>query len=447
MHTENKQTSRNLVDVGPISDPVSNAGSSALLYTGGRLFSLHERGQRSSTSVFLKDLDAELQRVKSVVAAWEKSGAQPSSSRLSSYLRYPSSNRTCRPAGHTDGLVGFLSDNATDEYWENDLHREGAAVTKALKAPCGLRLQGHGARALWSVATTPEAAEYKFTNNEFTLVATVLIHNPRAGDIPLLSVGLDAKGGKRLLGLAYTTHRHWMARYGHLSRLAPLKWEPRRRYHVALTLRDGQGFVYVDGKPLPGGGTRVDRSKDSSSSLHVTFGAHRGPTAYMETDLTVASVMLYNRPLSEDEIAALHKGMEAVEAQPAAGEEPAEAQPAAEASAATDGSGAGAGKPSEERRGVEGLATDVPGELTPAKVELRGAIARPRPTRESGATGVNEAETEDGESPSTAGRAAQPRSWGSATSWALSGDSSVQVCGGRALPLVLFGLSTLVALC
>ncbi|EKG07735.1 trans-sialidase, putative [Trypanosoma cruzi] len=134
-------------------------------------------------------LTAQLKRVKEVLATWKE--VDKSVSKLCTSLsaqRHRSPGDVCSAVKITDGLVGFLSGNFSDNTWRDEYLGVNATVKGndgATNTSDGVTFTGRGAGAEWPVGKQGENQLYHFANYNFTLVATVSIHNvPREGDTP-----------------------------------------------------------------------------------------------------------------------------------------------------------------------------------------------------------------------------------------------------------------------
>ncbi|EKF28619.1 trans-sialidase, putative, partial [Trypanosoma cruzi marinkellei] len=100
---------------GPFSvDSAENKTfANTLLYSDGELYLLQQRGSTTSTAVSLARLTEELSKIKSVLSTWKKLDAFFSESSIP-----------------TAGLVGFLSDAASDDVtWIDEYRCLNASVT------------------------------------------------------------------------------------------------------------------------------------------------------------------------------------------------------------------------------------------------------------------------------------------------------------------------------
>ncbi|EAN99546.1 putative trans-sialidase, Group V [Trypanosoma cruzi] len=323
-----------IVDIGPVSD--DDAAASSLLYKSDgsgnneELIALYEKKKgdgESSHSLWSVLLTEQLQRVKDVLATWKKVDDLVSKlCTTSSAEKDASPENACSPTVKiTDGLVGFLSDNFSDNKWRDeylgvnatvkkkDGATEDAGETGATKTSDGVIFQG--AWAEWPVGKQGENQLYHFANYNFTLVATVSIDGvPEEGDthIPLMGVKMDDSGKSVLLGLSYNSGGKWELSCGEETpKELSSTWEKDTTHQVVILLRNGtQGSVYVDGERVSGNEACELENKDSRAVSHFYIGGGErsagGAGRQEEVSVTVRNVLLYNRPLSIAEIGALN---------------------------------------------------------------------------------------------------------------------------------------------
>ncbi|EKG00423.1 trans-sialidase, putative, partial [Trypanosoma cruzi] len=207
-----------IVDIGPVSD--DDAAASSLLYRSAgsgdmkeELIALYEKkkdDEETSHSMVSVLLTEQLQRVKDVLATWKKvddivSKLCPSESAAKDALP----GNACSPTVKiTDGLVGFLSGNFSENTWRDEYLGVNATVKK--REDGGNKATLHeggvtftGAWAEWPVGEQGENQLYHFANYNFTLVATVSIDGaPKEGSpISLMGVKVDDDENNVLLGL------------------------------------------------------------------------------------------------------------------------------------------------------------------------------------------------------------------------------------------------------
>ncbi|PWU97529.1 putative trans-sialidase, Group VI [Trypanosoma cruzi] len=320
-----------IVDIGPVSD--DDAAASSLLYKSAgsgdkkeELIALYEKknvdGYSQSLVMVSVLLTEQLKRVKDVLQTWKKvdetvSKLCPSSAE--SDVESASPDTACSPTVKiTDGLVGFLSGNFSENTWRDEYLGVNATVKgndgggkKATRTSDGVTF--HGAGAEWPVGSQGENQLYHFANYNFTLVATVSIDKvPKEGSpIPLMGVKMDDDGKTVLLGLSYDKEGKWELSCGGGSP-EDHSITSETTHQVVLMLQNGtQGSAYVDGQRV-GGDVPCDliNTKDKKISHFYIGGdgnsAKGASEVQEEVSVTVSNVLLYNRPLDDDEITALN---------------------------------------------------------------------------------------------------------------------------------------------
>ncbi|EKF32209.1 trans-sialidase, putative, partial [Trypanosoma cruzi marinkellei] len=218
-----------IVDIGPVSEKGEDeVTASSLLYESAegedsnheeKLIALYEKkGDGESThGIWSVRLTEQLQRVKDVVATWKKvDGIVSKLCPTSSALESTSTGNACSTVKLTDGLVGFLSGNFSDDIWKDEYLGVNATVkrdaTVAAEPVDGVTFKGRGAGARWPVGKEGENQLYHFANYNFTVVATVSIDKVPEGDIsiPLLGVKMNGdEGGTKLMELSYNSGGKW----------------------------------------------------------------------------------------------------------------------------------------------------------------------------------------------------------------------------------------------
>ncbi|RNF00349.1 trans-sialidase, partial [Trypanosoma cruzi] len=314
-----------IVDIGPVPGD-DDAAASSLLYKSGKsgdkkeeLIALYEKkkdGEKPSLGMVSVLLTEQLQRVKEVLATWKEVDDLVSKLCTSSNpAKDASTANGCGAVKITDGLVGFLSGNFSDATWRDEYLGVNATVNTnegAEKTDNGVTFKGRGAGAQWPVGKQGENQLYHFANYNFTLVATVSIDGEPEGDtsIPLMGAKInDGDNNLVPLGLSYNKEKKLILLCGggenkeHSSH-----WEPDTTHQVAIVLQNAkQGSAYVDGKSV-GDGSCVLKIADSKEISHFYIGGDGGSAEGQEgLSVTVKNVLLYNRPLSSEEIAALAK--------------------------------------------------------------------------------------------------------------------------------------------
>ncbi|RNC55089.1 trans-sialidase [Trypanosoma cruzi] len=306
-----------IVDIGPVSGEEEDAAASSLLYKSAEskdkkddLIALYEEesGDEDEASLGMVSvpLNKQLERVKEVLKTWKK--VDESVSQLCTTLlaqKVTSSETACSTdVKITDGLVGFLSGNFSENTWRDEYLGVNATVNKndgVEQAQSGVTFTGRGAGAEWPVGKQGENQLYHFANYNFTLVVTVSIDGEPKEDnsIPLMGVHLEGKD--KLMELSYDSEKKWwvLCSDGKIKKLKST-WETRAQYQVAIVLRNGnQGFAYVDGKRVCGDVQRSLDNTDSKGISHFYIGGD-GSSAGSKEDVsvTVTNVLLYNRPLT-----------------------------------------------------------------------------------------------------------------------------------------------------
>ncbi|KAF8280012.1 putative trans-sialidase, Group V [Trypanosoma cruzi] len=316
-----------IVDIGPVSGKEEDAAVSALLYKSGdnnELIALYEKeeddGEKSLGMVFVR-LAAQLQRVRDVLTTWNDVDNRVSKLCTSkSAVEDTSPENACSPTAKiTDGLVGFLSGNFSENTWSDEYLGVNATVRKkdgatgdtgATKNSDGVKFTG--AWAEWPVGSQGENQLYHFANYNFTLVATVSIDGaPKEGNTPIPLLGVKINDGKTvLLGLSYDKEKKRAVLCGgQTTKDHSSDWNPNTTHHLAIVLRNGtQGSAYVDGQPVGGDEECTLGSTKSQEISHFYIGGDAGSAEDQEGfSVTVSNVLLYNRPLAFEEIAGLAK--------------------------------------------------------------------------------------------------------------------------------------------
>ncbi|EKF29360.1 trans-sialidase, putative [Trypanosoma cruzi marinkellei] len=264
-------------------------------------------------------LTAQLQRVKDVLATWKKVDERVSqlcSTLLAAKGLLPGT--ACSADKVTAGLVGFLSGNFSDNTWRDEYLGVNATVhnnndeanTKATVTTDGVTF--HGAWAEWPVGQQGQNQLYHFANSNFTLVATVSIHEvpKEEGPIPLMGVRMNDAETPVLLGLSYNKGKKWQVLCGGGTTQQPSgTWGPEKAQHVVVLLKNGnKGSVYVDGQRVGDAQCQLNVT-DSKEVSHFYIGGDgrsEDITERQGVPVTVTNVLLYNRPLDGTEIGAFN---------------------------------------------------------------------------------------------------------------------------------------------
>ncbi|EKF98284.1 trans-sialidase, putative, partial [Trypanosoma cruzi] len=147
-----------------------------------------------------------------------------------------------------------------------------------------------------------QTVPYYFANNEFTLVATVSIHEvPESGSspAPLIGVRMNDTKGTVLFGLSYTHDKKWLAisEDPATSNLVD-GWEANKTYQVGLRMNTNCWIAFVD---------RVESDcEEYNANLfdlhrisHFYIGGDSKHQSAMGGHVTVTNVLLYNEELLE----------------------------------------------------------------------------------------------------------------------------------------------------
>ncbi|EKG01027.1 trans-sialidase, putative, partial [Trypanosoma cruzi] len=312
-----------IVDIGPVSDDDDDAAASSLLYNSGdandeKLIALYEKkggdeGKPSPGMVSVL-LAEKLQRVKDVLTTWkevDKSVSQLCTSLIAQKDRASTGDVRSAAVKITDGLVGFLSGNFSRDTWMDEYLGVNATIAEndgAVKAENGVKFTGRGAGAQWPVGKQGENQLYHFANYNFTLVATVSIHNVPEGNIPVMGVRVGKEGKTKLMELSYNSGKKWQVLCGdENSKEHSSGWEKETQYQVAIMLQNGtQCTAYVDGQRV--GDAQCELGSGESKEIsHFYIGGDGGSAEKRgDASVSVRNVLLYNRPLDEAEITALN---------------------------------------------------------------------------------------------------------------------------------------------
>ncbi|RNF05163.1 trans-sialidase, partial [Trypanosoma cruzi] len=313
-----------IVDIGPVSD--DDVTASSLLYRSGKsgdkeekLIALYEKkkgDEKTSPGMVSVLLTEQLQRVKEVLATWKEVDETVSKLCPSSAEEDGLPENACSPTVKiTDGLVGFLSGNFSDNTWRDEYLGVNATVKNndgAKKADNGVKFTGRGAGAQWPVGSQGVNQLYHFANYNFTLLATVSIDKVPEGNthIPLLGAKMNYDGNPVLLGLSYNGGGKWKLSCGGGTDTEDqsVTLATEKTHHVAIVLRNGtQGSAYVDGKSVGGDVPCALKVTEDKRISHFYIGGDGDGAEDQEGfSVTVSNVLLYNRPLSSEEIIALN---------------------------------------------------------------------------------------------------------------------------------------------
>ncbi|EKG00264.1 trans-sialidase, putative, partial [Trypanosoma cruzi] len=128
--------------------------------------------------------------------------------------------------------------------------------------------------------------------------------------IPLMGAKLNDGDNPVLLGLSYNNkEKKWILLCDDgKNKEHGSPWEPDTAHHVTIVLQNsGQGSAYVDGQRVGDASCKLETT-DSKEISHFYIGGDGGSAEGQEdVSVTVRNVLLYNRPLTEEEIAGLAK--------------------------------------------------------------------------------------------------------------------------------------------
>ncbi|KAF8288611.1 putative trans-sialidase, Group V [Trypanosoma cruzi] len=328
--TDNTHT----VDIGPVSREDDDAAASSLLYNSGEstdekkddeLIALYEKkkdGEKPSPGMVSVLLTEQLKRVKDVLTTWKEVDGRVSNlcTSLIAEKDRASPGDVCSADKITAGLVGFLSGNFSENVWRDEYlgvnatvnNKEGASASTVTSTDTGVKFTGRGAGAEWPVGKQGENQLYHFANYNFTLVATVSIHNvPKSGSVPLIGVRAGSNGNEKktkLMELSYDSGKKWHVLCGEKTDEVSSTWETGTPQHVVILLKNGtQCTVYVDGQRV-GDAQCALGSGESKEISHFYIGGDGENKESREegVSVTVTNVLLYNRPWDEAEITALN---------------------------------------------------------------------------------------------------------------------------------------------
>ncbi|PWU87176.1 putative trans-sialidase, Group VI [Trypanosoma cruzi] len=316
-----------IVDIGPVSD--DDAAASSLLYKSAgsgdmkeELIALYEKKKddegKTSPGMVSVPLTAQLQRVNDVLSTWKKVDDIVSKLCPSSAEKDGSPDNACSTVKVTDGLVGFLSGNFSENTWRDEYLGVNATVkgnddegNKATLHEGSVKFTG--AWAEWPVGCQGENQLYHFANYNFMLVATVSIDKvPEGSPISLMGVKVSDDKNSVLFGLSYENGGKWRFLCGGgQNKEHSRTGEEETTHQVVLMLRNGtQGSAYVDGQRVGGDVSCELKVTESNEISHFYIGGDgssaKGASAVQDVSVTVSNVLLYNRPLDDSEINALN---------------------------------------------------------------------------------------------------------------------------------------------
>ncbi|KAF5216415.1 hypothetical protein ECC02_010820 [Trypanosoma cruzi] len=311
-----------IADIGPVSGNDDAAASSLLYKSAGsgnnnneKLIALYEKkgGGESSLGMVSVRLTAQLKHVREVLATWKKVDGRVSKLCPSTAATNPSTGNGCSTVKITAGLVGFFSGKFSGNTWRDEYLGVDATVKKGTNGVATGYADGvtfQGAWAEWPVGKQGENQLYYFANYNFTLVATVSVHGVPKGDTPIPLMGATMNDNKNpvLLGLSYDKEGKWQVLCGgKTTKELRSNWEPETTHQVAIVLRNGkQGSAYVDGQRVGDASCEL-KNTDSKGISHFYIGGDGGSAGSKEdVPVTATNVLLYNRPLDDNEIRVLN---------------------------------------------------------------------------------------------------------------------------------------------
>ncbi|RNE94956.1 trans-sialidase, partial [Trypanosoma rangeli] len=298
-------------DVGPVSREGDDAAASSLLYRSGKkeLILLYEKKSGDSYSLVAVSLTEQLEQIKSVVKAWNDVDTAlkncASTDTVDSRIK-----NVCKAAVPTEGLAGFWSNSLEGNLWKDEYLGVNTMVRGGNVAGTegGVRFRGAAARAKWPVGNKGQFHPYYFVNNDFTLVATVMINAvPKTeGRVPLMGVRMNDNVSTVLVGLFYTKDKKWGVTVNGNSRGLPDKdvtWQPGTTYQVVLKRDWNEFYVYVDNNELIQ--EQVSPFEYTPRGVSDFYVGGDGAKGTGEVDVTVGSVLLYNYGLYADRLTSL----------------------------------------------------------------------------------------------------------------------------------------------
>ncbi|ESS62180.1 trans-sialidase [Trypanosoma cruzi Dm28c] len=311
-----------IADIGSVSGDDDAAASSLLYKSAGsgdandKLIALYEKkkgDEQPSLGMVSVRLTAQLKRVKEVLVTWKEVDERVSQLCPSpGTAKNPSTSNGCTTDKITDGLVGFLSGNFSGNTWRDEYLGVNATVKKGTNGVATGYADGvtfRGAWAEWPVGRQGENQLYHFANYNFTLVATLSVHGEtKSGSVPLMGATMNDNKKTVLLGLSYGKEGKWqMLCGGKTAKELRSNWKPETTHQVAIVLRNGtQGSAYVDGQRVGDAPCGLNNT-DSKGISHFYIGGDGGSAGSKEdVPVTATNVLLYNRPLDDNEIRVLN---------------------------------------------------------------------------------------------------------------------------------------------
>ncbi|RNC44498.1 trans-sialidase [Trypanosoma cruzi] len=276
--------------VGPISpgSAVNGGFGSTLLYSDGALHLSRESIVGTRRGISLARLTEKMKKIRSVFSTWAQIDAFFSNS-----------------STPTAGLVGLLSNAASDRKWIDEYRCVNATVMEAARVKSGYDFTGPGSRAIWPFDSWEHGKNHGFVDHNFALVATVTVRLVPYVSTPLLAVCLGDSKSTKIIGLSYGMNKRWETVFNGTKTSQNGTWEPERGYQVALMLQDGnKGSVYVNGQIVGSPENIATPEMRGYEITHFYFGGDEGDS---DSSVTVTNVFLYSRPLSVGELKLVKK--------------------------------------------------------------------------------------------------------------------------------------------
>ncbi|RNF06837.1 putative trans-sialidase [Trypanosoma cruzi] len=133
-----------------------------------------------------------------------------------------------------------------------------------------------------------------------------------------MGVRAGSDGGKNLIELSYETGKKWKVLCGKETPKEPSSTSKDTTHHVVILLRNGnQGSAYIDGQRVGGGEACKLENTDSEEISHFYIGGDGNSAGDAGSrggvSVTVTNVLLYNRPLSSEEIGAFNPNKDPIQ--------------------------------------------------------------------------------------------------------------------------------------
>ncbi|RNE99092.1 trans-sialidase, partial [Trypanosoma rangeli] len=291
-------------DLGPVSRAGDNAAASSLLYRAAKeLILLYEKKNEDSYSLVAMNLTEQLEPIQNMVKAWKEMDTALTNCASTGTVDLGIKN-VCKGPIPTEGLVGVWSNSLEGTVWKDEYLGVNATVTDGVTSEeWGVRFKGAAAGAEWPVGSKGQNQPYYFANNKFALVVTVMINAvPEAETpVPLMGVRMNNTEGTALFGLSYTRDNKWEFRGGRrVIKKSTETWEVNKTYQVVMEMDENEWYVHVNGKEIHEGKYNATLFRSHRIS-HFYFGSDKKEVGVNSHDLTVSSVLLYNKLLRNDD--------------------------------------------------------------------------------------------------------------------------------------------------